>query len=125
MDKTGSGNRHEASYSLSSFLRGNIQVREYRPGLIPKETVDALVSIAIRSFGNGMGREEVVEHIMPNDLVLVVYDDGEPAGFAGLKRGRKGRDSALLLKASVLDYSITGRWRLQADNQGKDTPRLG
>ncbi len=47
--------------------------------VLPEKTVDDLVQAAINSFGPTMARDEVLLHLLPNDVLFVAYDKQQNA----------------------------------------------
>ncbi len=47
--------------------------------VLAEKTVDDLVQAAISSFGSSMNRDEVLEHLLPNDVLFVAYDREQKA----------------------------------------------
>ncbi len=63
--------------------------------------------MTIRTFGPGMSGDEVREHIYKNDLLLVLYANKEPSGFAGLKY--KPKRKIANLSAAVISPYLQGK----------------
>ena len=49
---------------------------------LPRRTLDQLVKVTIDTFGPGMGRNEVEEHVFAGDLLYVASDIEGMVGFA-------------------------------------------
>ena len=68
--------------------------------------VDSLADLGIRSFGNGMERQEVVEHLFDNDILYVAEARNKPIAFAGMVYQPK--DKKVYLSAALVDPLYRG-----------------
>jgi hypothetical protein len=70
--------------------------------------VSKLADIGVTTFGNGMQKSEVIEHIANNDFLVVAYKGDAAIGFSGLKL----LEDSAYLSAAVVEIGFQCRWHL-------------
>ena len=68
--------------------------------------INSLADLGIRSFGNGMERQEVIEHLFDNDILYIAEARNKPVAFAGLVYQPK--DKKIYLSAALADPMYRG-----------------
>ena len=71
---------------------------------LPRRTLDQLVKVTIDTFGPGMGRNEVEEHVFAGDLLYVASDIEGMVGFASAEFNYE--DHSLSLAGAVVHPKV-------------------
>ena len=66
------------SYKIIKYVRKNEKQIN-----IEKNTLEQLIRVAQNSFGSSMSRNEVINHLIPNDVIFIAYKNDLAIGFAG------------------------------------------
>ncbi len=79
--------------------------------VLPEKTIDELVQAAIDSFGSSMGRDEVIQHLLPNDVLFVAYDKQQKAFAFAAGNYRSGNNSSdyFYLAGAVVSPAYQGK----------------
>ncbi len=86
-----------------------MKIQKYLENQITNEILDGMVKVAIGTFGEGMTRKEVEEHVFGRDRVYVAEENSQIAGFAT----SVFKNNSLYLGGAVVDEKAQCRWRLR------------
>ncbi len=62
-----------------------IELPKSRFDLLQGPLLEGIVEVGLDAFGEGMTREEILEHLFPTDRIYVAYTGGRVLGFATAK----------------------------------------
>lgn len=103
----------DINHLCGNFIKfeGYVPLLDGQQIVLLEKTIDDLVQAATSSFGPSMNRGEVLQHLLPNDVLFVAYDREQKAFAFAAGNHRSGDNSA--------DYFYLAGAVVSPANQGK------